>query len=442
MNTSLDEQKEQRVIADLCIGVCGLGTVATGLVERLSQGAEAFRRRSGLGLRLVRIASRTPKPELIPSGVDFSTNLMDLVEDPGVDLVVELIGGDAPARAVIERALALGKPVVTANKEVLAKHGDDLFGRAMDAGVALGFEASVGGGIPIIKALREGLAGDQVRRIVGIVNGTTNFILSRMDEAGTDFDQALAEAQGLGYAEAQPEFDVEGIDAAHKTAIMAAITWGVGFDVGMVQTQGMTNIALEDLAFAKRLGYAIKHLGVAENNNGRIEMSVYPALVPESNVLAEVRGVTNAVQVHSRALGRSFYIGPGAGALPTANAVLSDILDIAAGSASRSLPEADGRSLAIPSGESSTAYYLRVRVDDKSGVLAQLADILAQKGISIDALLQPDMSHRAEQPTDEASIVLVTHEAPESEMVQAVRRIESLPEVHGKASLLRVHDGD
>ena len=442
MNTSVHGQQAQRAPADLRIGVCGLGTVAAGLVELLSEGAERFRQRSGRGVQLVRIASRTPKPELVPPRVDFSTNLMALVEDPGVDLVVELIGGDAPALSVIERALALGKPVVTANKEVLAKHGDKLFGLASDAGVALGFEASVGGGIPIIKALREGLAGDQVGRIIGIVNGTTNFILSRMDEAGTGFGEALAEAQQLGYAEAQPEFDVEGIDAAHKIAIMAAITWGVGFDVGMVQTQGVSNIAAEDLAFAKRLGYAIKHLGVAENIDGRIETSVSPALVHESNLLARVPGVTNAVEVHSRALGRSFYIGPGAGALPTANAVLSDILDIASGSASRPLPEAGGNVLVVPAGGSSTAYYLRARVDDKTGVLAQLAEVLAQKRIGVDALLQPDISHRAEGPGDEASIVLVTHEAPESRMIEAVRLIESFPEVHGKVSLLRVHDGD
>ena len=426
----------------LRIGVCGLGTVAGGLVSLLTDEASELGRRAGRELRLTRIASRTEKPHLVPSGVNFSTDVMGLVEDPEIDVIVELIGGVEPALSLIRRALELAKPVVTANKEVLAKHGDALFQKSLDAGVALGFEASVGGGIPIIKSLREGLAGDRVTSIVGIVNGTTNFILSRMAEVECSFEAALSEAQQLGFAEAEPAYDVEGTDAAHKIAIMAAISWGVPFDVDRVEAEGISHIGLPDLAFARRLGYAIKHLGVARRVGRHIETRVYPALVHESNLLAQVQGVTNAVEVRSDSLGRSLYIGPGAGALPTANAVLSDILDIANGTRPRPIPEGSGLFTGARSSESASAYYLHVQVHDKTGVLARLAEVLAAGGISIDALLQPDIAEREQAHMDEASIVLIAHETTDAKMQETVRLIESFPEVRGKASLIRVYEGD
>ena len=416
--------------------------MASGLVGLFSQQSDRLSQRTGSPIALKRIASRTPKPDLVPEGVHFGTSLFDLVEDPEVDMLVELIGGVDPALPLIERALELGKPVVTANKEVLAKHGDALFSLAADKGVPIGFEASVGGGIPIIKAMRESLAGDQVTRIVGIVNGTTNFILSRMAEQGASFEASLKQAQDLGFAEAEPEYDIQGTDAAHKIAILAAIAWGLAFDVNRVVAEGMHLIRAEDLEFAARLGYSIKHLGVARADGSGIETRVYPALVHQSNMLAQVRGVTNAVEVSSRFLGKSLYIGPGAGALPTANSVLADIIDIASGNAHRPIWAGGASSTRAPASHSSSSFYLRVQVDDKTGVLAHLAEVLASKGIGIDALLQPEIGERAPKRSDEASIVLVTHETTEAKMLEAVELIEAFPEVRGKASLIRVYDGD
>ncbi len=424
------------------IGICGLGTVANGLVGLLCHERDRLGQRIGRRLELKRIASRTPKPDLVPEGVHFSTNLFDLVEDPEVDMLVELIGGVNPALPLIERALELGKPVVTANKEVLAKHGDALFSLAAARGVPIGFEASVGGGIPIIKAMRESLAGDQVMRIVGIVNGTTNFILSRMAEKGASFEASLKEAQELGFAEAEPDYDIHGTDAAHKIAILAAIAWGLAFDVGRVHTEGMHLIRAEDLDFATRLGYSIKHLGVAEMDGNGVQTRVYPALVHQSNLLAQVRGVTNALEVSSQALGKSLYIGPGAGALPTANSVLADIIDIASGNAHRPLWATGACVGRTPASEPSSSFYLRAQVDDKTGVLAHLAEALASKGIGIDTLLQPEIGERAPKRSDVASIVLVTHETMEARMLEAVKLIEAFPEVRGEASLIRVYDGD
>ena len=379
---------------------------------------------------------------MIPEGVRFGTDLFELVEDPQVDLLVELIGGVDPALALIERALELGKPVVTANKEVLAKHGDALFSLAATKGVPLGFEASVGGGIPIIKTMRESLAGDQVTRIVGIVNGTTNFILSRMAEKGASFEESLKEAQDLGFAEAEPDYDIHGTDAAHKIAILAAIAWGHSFESSQVDAEGMQQICAEDLDFAERLGYSVKHLGVAKIDQNGVETRVYPAMVPKSNLLAQVRGVTNAVEVTSHLLGKSLYIGPGAGALPTANSVLADLFDIASGDVCRPIGTENCAAKIASASQSSSSFYLRVQVDDKTGVLARLAEVLASKGIGIDALLQPEIGERASAESHEALVALVTHQTTDTRMLEAVGLIEAFPEVRGKASLIRVYEGD
>lgn len=426
----------------LNIGICGLGTVAGGLVGLLGQQGNRQEQQAARPLKLTRIASRTPRPERVPEGVRFGTDLFALVEDPEVDMVVELIGGVDPALGLIEAALKRGKPVVTANKEVLARHGDALFALAAEQGLPIGFEASVGGGIPIIKAMRESLAGDQVTRIVGIINGTTNFILSRMAENGASFEAALKEAQDLGFAEAEPDFDIQGTDAAHKIAILAAIAWGLAFDVDQVCAEGMHLVRAEDLEFAARLGYSIKHLGMAAIDERGVETSVFPALVPHGNLLSQVGGVTNAVQVSSRSLGESLYMGPGAGALPTANSVLADIMDIACGNAPRPMSRRNAAIKRAQASQSSSSFYLRVQVIDKTGVLARLAEVLAGKGVGIDSLLQPETGERSQGESDEASIVVVTHETPESKMREAVDLIEAFPEVRGKASLIRVYGGD
>ncbi len=421
----------------LNIGVCGLGTVGTELVRLLSGETTRLARSAGRALNLCRIASRTPKPELTPDSVRFDTDLFALVEDPRVDVLVELIGGVEPAKSLIERALELGKPVVTANKEVLARHGDALLAYAAQAGVPIGFEASVGGGIPVIKALRESFAGDRIQRIVGMVNGTTNFILSRMGEKGASFAAALAEAQALGYAEAQPDYDVQGTDAAHKMAIIAAIVWGQPFDVGCVRAEGMEHISSDDLHFAARLGYSIKHLGLAEMHTTGLEVRVYPALVHESNLLSRVDGVTNALEVTSQSLGKSLLIGPGAGGAPTANAVLADILDIASGRAVAPLPGAARPARADLMSESTASFYLRAEVDDKTGVLAQLTDVLASEGIGIDAILQPEAGQR--ESADGASIVLVTHAVDEARMRGALRLIASRSAIRAPLSLIPIY---
>ncbi len=426
----------------LKIGVSGLGTVATGLVGLLDQQGDRLARQAGKPLKLTRIASRTSKPERVPEGVRFGTDVFALIEDPEVDLVVELIGGVDPALGLITQALTRGKPVVTANKEVLARHGDALFALAAEKGLPIGFEASVGGGIPIIKAMRESLAGDQVTRIVGIVNGTTNFILTRMAEKGASFEAALKEAQELGFAEAEPDYDIQGTDAAHKIAILAAIAWGLAFDVDQVQAEGMHLVRAEDLEFAARLGYSIKHLGMAAVEETGVQTRVFPALVPHANLLSQVRGVTNAVQVSSQSLGESLFMGPGAGALPTANSVLADVVDIACGDAPRPMSRTTAAIRRLPAEESSASFYLRVQVIDKTGVLAQLAEVLASKGVGIDAMLQPEIGERAQAGSDEASIVVVTHETTETKMREAVELIEGFAEVRGAASLIRVYGGD
>jgi len=431
-------------VKPLKLGICGLGTVASGLIEILTQDPVRLSERAGRHLCIARIASRTPRPERMPEDAEFSTDPFALIDDPEIDLVIELIGGVEPARSLLMRALELGKPIVTANKEVLAKHGDALFGRARARNVPIGFEASVGGGIPIIKIMREALGGDDILRIAGIVNGTTNFVLSRMDEDGASFDAALAEAKSLGYAEAVPDYDIDGVDAAHKLAILVSLAWGVPFDVGRVRTQGVVGIDLEDLALAKRLGYFVKHLGFAQQVDGQVETRVFPALVPQSSLLARVGGVTNAVEVTSRALGKSLYIGAGAGALPTANSVLSDVLDIAAGRSAGSLPNQGQDKIAkIAEDESSSAYYLRAQVDDKTGVLARFTEMLAGQGVGIDRLLQSEIEAAARQaPADSVSVALITHATSESHMREAVACIQAMPEVRGPVSLIRVFDGD
>ncbi len=431
----------------LKLGICGLGTVASGLIELVTRDVSRVAECASRPLAITRIASRTPRPSIMPDSAEFIEDPFALIGDTEVDVVVELIGGVEPARSLIERALELGKPVVTANKEVLARHGDALFSLARARGLPIGFEASVGGGIPIIKALRESLGGDAISRIVGIVNGTTNFILSRMNEDGASFEDALAEAKSLGYAEAVPDYDIEGLDAAHKIAILASLAWGIPFDVEGVRTQGIVGIRLDDLAFAERLGYFVRHLGLAQRVEACIETQVFPALVPRSTLLAHVRGVTNAVQVTSHAVGSSLFIGPGAGALPTANSVLSDVLDIAN---NRAVPWDAGRAQrqdrnagTDADSQSSSAYYLRAQVDDKTGVLARVTELLAGQGVGIDALLQPEIEAApSKAPAAGASIVMITHKTAESNMREAVACIQAMPEIHGQVSLIRVFDGD
>ena len=431
-------------------GLLGLGTVGGGTVSVLARNAAEIARRAGREIRITHAAAREYDAARI-EGLDRIDTLTDdafaVVNDPAVEIVIELIGGCAPARELVLRAIANGKHVVTANKALIATHGNQIFAAAEARGVMVAFEAAVGGGIPIIKALREGLAANQVEWIAGIINGTGNYILSGMRDRGDDFAAVLREAQALGYAEADPKFDVEGIDAAHKLTILAALAFGMPLRLDQTYTEGISRIEAQDVAWAGELGYRIKHLGIARRGPDGIEQRVHPTLIPEDRLLANVDGVMNAVLVQANALGPTLYYGAGAGAEPTASAVLADVIDIA-----RALPvDPAGRAphlafqpgalndLAIlPMAEIETAYYLRMNALDRPGVLADVTRLLADFGISIEAILQ-------KEPAPEAScvpIILLTQRTKEQNMNAALAGIEQLAAIEGRVMRIRMETLD
>ncbi len=423
------------------MGLCGLGTVGQGVVELLRRNQASIDVQAGRPIELVRVASRTPKPMVDLGGAAFSTDLADVINDPQVDVVLELIGGEADARQLLLQAIEARKHFVTANKAMIAAHGDELLPNAYEAGISVGFEAAVGGGIPIIKTLREGLAANSINWVAGIINGTSNFILSAMAGKGASFDDALSEAQALGYAEADPTFDIEGVDAAHKLAIMAALAFDCPIAFPAVYTEGISTLTAEDIEYAQALGYRIKHLGIARRSARGIETRVHPALVPEQRLLAKVDGVMNAVVINSDAVGSSLYYGPGAGALPTASSVLADVIDIACNRAARPLSingEADRLNMA----EVDTAYYLRIPAVDQPGVLAQLAQILSQNAISIEAVIQREQAIRVTGSTSWVPVIILTHRVQEQAMNQALETIQALPEVVGQITRIRVEPLD
>lgn len=425
------------------IGLLGAGTVANGVSEILSKNAELIEQRVGRSLRITHVAARTPsKYQGDTQGVDIGTDLNAVVSHPNVDVVLELIGGYEPARELVLSAIAHGKHVVTANKALIALHGEEIFAAAQAKGVVVAYEAGVAGGIPIIKSLREGLAGNRIEWLAGIINGTGNFILTEMRDKGRDFDDVLKEAQALGYAEADPTFDVEGIDAAHKLTILASIAFGMPLQFEQCYTEGISKVSPEDVTYAQELGYRIKHLGIAKRTQDGVELRVHPTLIPEKRLLANVDGVMNAVVVKADAAGPTLYYGAGAGSAPTGSAVVADIIDVArAFDAPHTAVNALGyqtnalQALNIaPASAIHSAYYLRVEVKDEAGVMAEVTRILADNGISIEAVIQKE----PQDDTGHVTLVMVTNTVIEASLDESTTKIEQLNEVVGDVVRIRV----
>ncbi len=429
------------------VGLLGLGTVGGGTATVLKRNAEEIARRAGRGIEIDFIATLEPEraDELGVKDIRLTQDANEVVNDPNIDIIVELIGGYSPAKELVLQAIENGKHVVTANKALIAIHGDEIFAKAQEKGVVVAFEAAVAGGIPIIKALREGLAANSVEWLAGIINGTGNFILSEMREKGRDFDDVLAEAQALGYAEADPTFDVEGIDAAHKLSILSSIAFGVPLQFDKTYTEGISKITQEDVAYAEELGYRIKHLGVARRTATGIEQRVHPTLIPKGRLIANVNGVMNAVLVKGDAVGATLYYGAGAGDEATASAVIADIIDV-----TRTLttdPENRVPHLAFQPSELAdtpivgmdsveTAFYLRLSAKNEAGVLAEVTRILGDENISIEAFIQKESKQAGENVT----IILLTHRVNEGDMNKALAQIEALSVIQGDVMRIRVEE--
>ncbi|MEJ2454374.1 MAG: homoserine dehydrogenase [Candidatus Thiodiazotropha sp.] len=427
------------------VGLLGLGTVGGGTLRVLTRNADEIARRAGRGIQITHAAAKTYDPKLLQGieGMELTDDAFAVVDNPEIEIVVELIGGYSPARELVLKAIENGKHVVTANKALIALHGNEIFAAAQKKGVTVGFEAAVAGGIPIIKAVREGLAANRIEWIAGIINGTGNFILTEMRDKGRDFADVLKEAQALGYAEADPTFDVEGIDAAHKLTILGSIAFGVPLQFDKTYTEGITQIEPQDVEYAAQFGYRIKHLGIARKSDQGIELRVHPTMIPHRRLIANVDGVMNAVLVKGDAVGPTLYYGAGAGAEPTASAVVADLVDVA-----RVLttdPENRVPHLAfqpgelvdlpiLPIEEVDTAFYLRMQVQDRPGVLAKIAGILADAGISIEAIQQKEP---AENDTT-VPFVMLTQRVLEKQMNQAIAAIEQLDSIAGKVMRIRV----
>jgi homoserine dehydrogenase len=427
------------------VGLLGLGVVGRGTWKVLNDNAQEIARRAGRRIEVVAVAVRDVQKarRLVGDGVLVTTDGMDLVNHPDIDIVVELIGGQAVARKWVMAAIEQGKHVVTANKALLAMHGNEIFAAARRRSVMVAFEAAVAGGIPIVKAIREGLTANRIQWVAGIINGTTNFILSEMRTRGLPFDQALEQAQRLGYAEADPTFDIEGIDAAHKLSLLASLAFGVPVQFTKAHVEGITQLAQEDIVHAERLGYRIKLLGIAKWRTTGIELRVHPTLIPIDRLLANVEGAMNAVLVKGDAVGATLYYGQGAGELPTASSVVADLVDVtrllAADPEHRVpylafQPDAMSDTPILPMSEVISAYYLRLRVKDAPGVLADLARILSDCGISIGSMFQ--------QPhgIEDAEIIFLSHEACEGSVDRAIEKIQSLSFVTSPVTRLRVEN--
>lgn len=429
------------------IGICGLGTVGGGTFNLLRENAEVISARAGVPINVIHVGMRSVKEGFDLQQVRVSADILEVARDPDVHILVELIGGTTIARELIEEALRNGKHVVTANKALVAEAGNSLFELAHEQGVSLRFEAAVAGGIPIIKALREGLAGNRIDWLAGIINGTGNYILSEMFDKGRDFADVLAEAQELGYAEADPTFDVEGIDAAHKLAILAALAFGMPLDMDAVYAEGISAITPQDLTVAAELGYRIKHLGIARKSDAGVEMRVHPTLIPTQSLLANVNGVKNAVLVEGNAVGPTLYYGAGAGAEPTASAVLADLVDIARDIRCGQRPQVASLGFAentlsalplIPMADVSVAWYLRLEADDKPGVMSSITSILSAQGISIESLIQK----APVKGQTRVSVIVLTNVAAQSRVEEAVAAIELLETVGGTVTKIRVENLD
>ena len=429
----------------LKVGLLGIGTVGGGTYKVLTRNAAEISRRTGVAIQVVQVADRNIELAKAVTGgqVDITDDAFTVVNNPNVDVVIELIGGYTLSRELVLKAIENGKHIVTANKALLATHGNEIFAAAQKAGVIVAFEAAVAGGIPIIKALREGLGANKIEWVAGIINGTTNFILSEMREKGLTYQDVIGEAQRLGYAEADPTFDVEGIDAAHKLTIMSAIAFGMPMKFEQAYTEGITQLQQADIQYAEELGYRIKLLGITKRTEAGVELRVHPTLIPEKRLVANVNGAMNAVVVKGDAVGSTLYYGAGAGAEPTASSVVADLMDIArlsSASEAQRVPYLAFQPNSVvdlpilPMSEVNTAYYLRLRASDKPGVLAGVTKILADRNISIDAMLQ-------KEPADnetEADIIILTHDTIEKNMDAGIQQIEALQAIVGKVTKIRM----
>ncbi|WP_394777863.1 homoserine dehydrogenase [Undibacterium sp.] len=429
------------------VGLLGIGTVGSGTFNVLKRNQEEITRRAGRSIEITMVADLNVERarELTNGECEVVNDANLVVNHPDIDIVIELIGGYGIAKDLVLKAIAQGKHVVTANKALLATHGNEIFQAAQEKGVMVAFEAAVAGGIPIIKSLREGLTANRIQWIAGIINGTTNFILSEMRDKGLDFDVALKQAQALGYAEADPTFDIEGVDAAHKATIMASIAYGIPMQFDKAHVEGITKLEATDIRYAEQLGYRIKLLGITKRTDKGIELRVHPTLIPTRRLIANVEGAMNAVLVQGDAVGATLYYGKGAGAEPTASAVIADLVDItrlATADPEHRVPHLAFQPNAIsdlpilPMSEIVTSYYLRMHVADQAGVLADVTRILADSSISIDAMLQKEPAE-GETQTD---IIILTHQTQEKNIVAAIASIEALSSVFGSVTKLRLEE--
>ena len=434
------------------VGLLGIGTVGSGVFNVLQRNQDEISRRAGRGIEIAMVADLDVEraKSVVGSKVQVVNDARDVIANPDIDIVIELIGGYGVAKALVLEAIAAGKHVVTANKALLAVHGTEIFAAASAKGVMVAFEAAVAGGIPIIKALREGLTANRIQWIAGIINGTTNFILSEMRDKGLDFDVVLKEAQRLGYAEADPTFDIEGVDAAHKATIMSAIAFGIPVQFDKAYVEGITKLGAADIKYAEQLGYRIKLLGITKRAEKGIELRVHPSLVPSKRLIANVEGAMNAVVVQGDAVGTTLYYGKGAGSEPTASAVIADLVDIARLHTAdpehrvphlafqpHTLTDAMGALPVLPMSEVVTSYYLRLRVADQAGVLAKVTGLLAEAGVSIDAMLQREADEVGGEGSTQTDLIILTHDTREGTMDAVIAQMQALPTVLAPITRIR-----
>ncbi len=434
------------------VGLLGIGTVGSGVFNVLRRNQDEISRRAGRGIEIAMVADLDVDraKAIVGEGVQVVNDARAVIANPDIDIVVELIGGYGIAKALVLEAIAAGKHVVTANKALLAVHGTEIFAAASAKNVMVAYEAAVAGGIPIIKALREGLTANRIQWIAGIINGTTNFILSEMRDKGLDFDVVLKEAQRLGYAEADPTFDIEGVDAAHKATLMSAIAFGIPVQFDKAYVEGITKLSAADIKYAEQLGYRIKLLGITKRAEKGIELRVHPSLVPSKRLIANVEGAMNAVVVHGDAVGTTLYYGKGAGSEPTASAVIADLVDITRlqtadpehrvphlAFQANTLDAAMASLPVLPMSEVVTSYYLRLRVADQPGVLAKVTSLVAEAGISIDAVLQREADEVGGEGSTQTDLIILTHDTKEGTMQAAIAQMQALPTVLAPITFIR-----
>ncbi len=430
------------------VGLLGMGTVGSGTFNVLRRNQEEIQRRAGRGIEITMVADLDVDKAQALAGpqVKVVSDARQIIANPEIDIVVELIGGYGIAKSLVMEAIAAGKHVVTANKALLAVHGTEIFAAAHAKGVMVAFEAAVAGGIPIIKALREGLTANSIQWVAGIINGTTNFILSEMRDKGLDFDVVLKEAQRLGYAETDPTFDIEGVDAAHKATLMSALAFGIPVQFDKAYIEGITKLGAADIKYAEQLGYRIKLLGITKRTDAGVELRVHPSLVPTQRLIANVEGAMNAVMVQGDAVGTTLYYGKGAGSEPTASAVIADLVDITRLHTADPLnrvphlafqPDAMSSLKILPMTDVVTSYYLRLRVADEAGVLAKVTGLLAEANISIDAVLQREADQVSQAGENQTDVIILTHDTREGKMNDVLAQMQALPTVMAPITKIR-----